>query len=80
MATLVAGLTRSTLVAVIREPCNNYHSGEEHDEVNYRKALMQHRKLQAVYKRHGYKVDLLPSNRKWCASVFTQDNSLVIGA
>ncbi len=69
----------ATLVAVMREPCNTYSSGEEHEKVNYRKALIQHRKLQAVYKRHGYKVELLPRSRKWSASVFTQDNALVIG-
>ena len=68
----------TTLVAVMREPANNYHAAEEEEDVNYRKALVQHRRLQAAYKRHGYKVELLPRSRKWVASVFTQDNALIV--
>jgi N-dimethylarginine dimethylaminohydrolase len=62
----------SKLVALMREPTRGGFK-------NYAKALRQHRKLQKIYRRHGYKVELLPRTRKYVAAHYTQDTALITG-
>jgi dimethylargininase len=47
--------------------------------ISHPKALRQHQQLRGIYKRHGYKVELLPRSWKYVAGTFTQDTAFVAG-
>ena len=42
-------------------------------------ALKQHKALQRIYRRHGYKVELLTPSMKYIGSTFMQDAAFVNG-
>jgi dimethylargininase len=43
------------------------------------KARKQHQRLRGIYRRHGYRVELLPASYKYEASTFTQDTAFLAG-
>lgn len=65
-------------VAIMREPSRIYQI-ESEEEIHYSKALRQHQKLRGIYRRHGYKVEMLPRCWKYMASTFTQDTAFIAG-
>ena len=65
-------------VAVMREPSRNYAAYNE-DAISFSKALRQHQNLRGIYRRHGYKIEMLPRSWKYCAGTFTQDTAFVAG-
>ncbi len=66
-------------VAVMREPARNFKGEMGRGLVDQKKALKQHRALQRIYRRHGYKVECLPPSRKYLGSTFMQDAAFVHG-
>lgn len=65
-------------VAIMREPSRSYASSNE-ENINFSRARRQHQRLRGIYKRHGYKVELLPRSWKYVAGTFTQDTAFVSG-
>ena len=59
----------------MREPSRSFSGGG----IKYEKALRQHQKLRGIYRRHGYRVELLPKTFKYVAGTFTQDTAFVAG-
>ena len=68
-----------TNVAIMREPTRNYHGEMGCGTVSWRLALKQHKALQRIYRRHGYKVELLTPSMKYIGSTFMQDAAFVNG-
>lgn len=66
-------------VAIMREPARNYHGEMDDETVNYGLALKQHKALQRIYRKHGYKVELLTPSMKYIGSTFVQDTAFVNG-
>jgi dimethylargininase len=66
-------------VAVMREPARNYHGDMGRGTANWRSARRQHRALQKIYRKHGYKVELLSPSMKYVGSTFMQDAAFVNG-
>lgn len=67
-----------TKIAIMREPSRSYPI-QNGSGVNFRKALRQHQALRGVYKRHGYKVELLPNSWKYFGGTFVQDTAFISG-
>ncbi len=65
-------------VAIMREPSRNYAT-KSNRGIYYSKALRQHQRLRGIYRRHGYKVEVLPCSWKYLAGTFTQDTAFVSG-
>lgn len=66
-------------VAIMREPARNYHGEMDRGTVSWRSALRQHKALQRIYRKHGYKVELLLPSMKYICSTFMQDAAFVNG-
>ncbi len=66
-------------VAIMREPARNYHGEVGCGSVSWGLALKQHKALQRIYRRHGYKVELLTPSMKYIGSTFMQDAAFVNG-
>ena len=64
-------------VAIMREPSRNYAYAD--DGISFSKALRQHQRLRGIYRRHGFKVEVLPRSWKYVAGTFTQDTAFVSG-
>ena len=66
-------------VAIMRTPYKTFSSTSDILKcgIKFKKALRQHQKLRGIYKRHGYKVELLPPSAKYSASVFMQDVAFI---
>lgn len=65
-------------VAIMREPSRSYAS-ENEEKINFSRALRQHQRLRGIYRRHGFKVEMLPRSWKYMAGTFTQDTAFVSG-
>jgi len=61
----------------MREPSRVYAAAV--DKISHPLALRQHQRLRGIYRRHGYKVELLPRTSKYCAGTFTQDTAFIAG-
>ncbi len=66
-------------IAVMREPARNYHGEMAGGIVDGKLALKQHRALQRIYRRHGYRVELLLPSMKYVGGTFMQDAAFVHG-
>ena len=67
-------------VAVMREPARNFSGQMDAGGwVDWDKALWQHKKLQRIYRQHGYRVELLPPSMEYNCSTFMQDAAFVNG-
>jgi dimethylargininase len=66
-------------VAVMRQPARNYSGEVGRGRVNWGLAVKQHTDLQRIYRRHGYKVELLTPSMKYVGSTFMQDAAFVNG-
>ena len=66
-------------VAVMREPSRSYAHACSDEGVSYSKSLKQHQRLRGIYRRHGFKVEMLPKSWKYMAGTFTQDTAFVSG-
>ena len=66
-------------VAVMREPSRSYAIECSSANVRYSKALRQHQRLRGIYRRHGYKVEMLPKSWKYVGGTFTQDTAFIAG-
>lgn len=66
-------------VAVMREPARSYHGEMGSGIANWKRARKQHKDLQRLYRRHGYKVELLTPSMKYIGSTFMQDTAFVNG-
>ncbi len=66
-------------VAIMREPSRSYVKCNQETSISYSKALRQHQRLRGIYRRHGYKIELLPRSWKYVAGTFTQDTAFVSG-
>ena len=66
-------------VVIMREPAHSYRGDLGLGIVDRKKALRQHRALQRIYRRHGYKVELLLPSHKYEGSTFMQDAAFVNG-
>ncbi len=68
-------------VVIMREPASSFGYNDEMNlgTVNVQKALKQHRAVQRIYRRHGYKVELLVPSMKYGSSTFMQDAAFVNG-
>jgi len=68
-------------VAIMRLPSRAYSvkCGDlgVNEAINLKLALRQHQQLRGIYRRHGYKIELLPPSIKYEASVFVQDVAFV---
>ncbi len=64
-------------VAIMREPTRTYATCVK--GINLSKAIRQHQRLRGIYRRHGYRVELLPPSYKYEASTFTQDTAFLAG-
>lgn len=61
----------------MREPSRSY--ADTDSGINLNLARRQHQKLRGIYRRHGYRVEMLPNSWKYCAGTFTQDTAFVAG-
>jgi dimethylargininase len=66
-------------IAVMREPSRSYHGEMGRGVAKCKRALKQHKDLQRIYRRHGYKVELLTPSMKYIGSTFMQDAAFVNG-
>jgi dimethylargininase len=64
-------------VAIMREPSRTYEHACE--GVTFAKSIRQHQRLRGIYRRHGWKVEMLPNSWKYMAGTFTQDTAFVSG-
>ncbi len=64
-------------VAIMREPSRSY--AHACSDISFSKALLQHQRLRGIYRRHGFKVELLPPSWTYIAGTFTQDTAFVSG-
>lgn len=63
----------------MREPSRIYAIAGSEDSISYPLSLRQHQRLRGIYRRHGYKVELMPRTSKYCAGTFTQDTAFIAG-
>ncbi len=66
-------------IAIMREPTRSYHGEMGRGTAKWKRALEQHKDLQRIYRRHGYKVELLTPSMKYMGSTFMQDAAFVNG-
>jgi dimethylargininase len=64
----------------MREPSPIYATASSAGStISHPLALRQHQRLRGIYRRHGYKVELLPRSTKYGAGTFTQDTAFIAG-